>query len=55
MKRITMLVALVCLAGTAFGQTGNSKRALTPAGQSTVIEKVRDHALSYTKQLPNPA
>src|ERR1017187_9562672 len=53
MKRITISIALVCWAGTAFGQTGNPKRALTPAEQSAVIEKVRDQALSYTKQLPN--
>jgi hypothetical protein len=53
MKRITILIALVYCAGTAFGQTGNPKRALTRAEQSAVMEKVRDHALSYTKQLPN--
>lgn len=52
-------VALVYLAGTVFGQTGNSKhastpaRALTPAEQAAVIEQVREHALTYTKQLPN--
>ncbi len=49
MKRITILIALVYWAATAFGQTGNPKRALTPAGQSAVIEKVRDQALSYTE------
>ena len=53
MKRITILIALVYCAGTAFCQTGNPKRALTRAEQSAVIEKVRDQALSYTKQLPN--
>ena len=53
MKRITILFALVYWAGTAFGQTGNSKRPTTPAEQSAVIEKVRDQALSYTRQLPN--
>jgi hypothetical protein len=53
MKRITILIALVYWAGTAFGQTGNPKRPSTPAEQSAVIEKVRDHALSYTKELPN--
>lgn len=52
MKRITISIALVFLAGTAFGQTG-SKRALTPAEQSAAIEKVREFALSYTKNLPN--
>jgi hypothetical protein len=53
MKRITILVALVYWAGTAFAQTASPKRPLTPAEQSAVIEKVRDHALSYTRQLPN--
>ncbi len=53
MKRITISIALVFWIGTAFGQTGNPKRALTAAEQSAVIEKVRDHALTYTRQLPN--
>lgn len=53
MKRITILIALVYCAGIALGQTGNSKRPLTPAEQADIIGKVRDHALSYTKQLPN--
>ncbi len=53
MKRITISIALIYWAGTAFGQAGNPKRALTAAEQSAVIEKVRDQALSYTKQLPN--
>jgi len=53
MKRITILIASVYWAGTAFGQTASPKRPSTPAEQSAVIEKVRDHALSYTKELPN--
>src|SRR5579863_4961660 len=53
MKRITILAALVFWAGIALAQTGNSKRPSTPAEQSYVIEKVRDQALSYTRQLPN--
>ncbi len=60
MKRITILIALVYW-GCALlsGETGNPKRpstparALTTAEQAAVIEKVRDHALSYTKELPN--
>jgi len=53
MKRITISIALVFWISTAFGQTGNAKRTLTPAEQSAAIEKVRAQALSYTKQLPN--
>src|SRR5689334_11078171 len=53
MKRVTILFTFLWLAGTIFGQTGNSRRTLTPAEQAAVIEKVREHALSYTKQLPN--
>jgi len=59
MRRITIFLALVYLAGTAFAQTASPKRALTPAHtltsaeQAAVIEKVRDQALSYTRQLPN--
>ncbi len=53
MKRITILISLVFWIGIAFGQTGNPKRASTPSEQTAVIEKVRDHALSYTKELPN--
>jgi hypothetical protein len=53
MKRITILTVLVYWAGTAFAQTANPKRPLTPAEQAAVIEKVRDQALSYTRQLPN--
>jgi hypothetical protein len=53
MKRITISIALIYWAGTAFGQPGNPKRSSTPAGQAAVVEKVRDHALSYTKELPN--
>ncbi len=48
MKRITILIALVYWAGIALAQ-----RPSTPAGQLALIEKVRDHALSYTKELPN--
>lgn len=53
MKRITILVSLVYWVGIALAQTASPKRPSTPAGQSAVIEKVRDHALSYTKQLPD--
>ncbi|HWF11928.1 MAG TPA: hypothetical protein VG297_25845 [Bryobacteraceae bacterium] len=53
MKRITILVALVFWAGIALAQTATPKRPSTPAEQSAVIEKVRDQALSYTRQLPN--
>jgi hypothetical protein len=53
MKRVPILIALVCWAGAAFGQTGNPKRPSTPAEQSAVIEKVREQALNYTRQLPN--
>ena len=53
MKRITILVALVFWAGIALAQTAGPKRTSTPAEQSAVIEKVRDQALSYTRQLPN--
>lgn len=53
MKRITIWIASVYCAGIALGQAGNSKRALTPPEQSAVIEKVRELALRYTKQLPN--
>src|SRR5579872_6016743 len=53
MKRMTISMALVYCAGIALGQTANSKRVLTSAEQSAVIEKVRDQALRYTKQLPN--
>jgi hypothetical protein len=48
MRRITILIALVYWAGIALGQ-----RPSTPAEQAVVIEKVRDEALSYTRQLPN--
>jgi hypothetical protein len=59
MKRILISVSLVFWIGIAFSQTGNSKRpstparALTTAEQAAVIEKVRDQALRYTRQLPN--
>jgi hypothetical protein len=53
MKRVTILVALVFWASIALAQTASPKRPSTPAEQSAVIEKVRDQALSYTKQLPN--
>jgi len=59
MKRITILVALVFWAGIALAQTASPKRPSTPARvltsaeQAAVIEKVRDQALRYTKQLPN--
>jgi hypothetical protein len=45
MKRITILVALIFGAGMAL--------ASTPAEQSAAIEKVREFALNYTKNLPN--
>jgi len=53
MKRIAILVALVFGAGIAPAQTASPKRPSAPADQSAVIEKVRDQALSYTRQLPN--
>src|SRR5579863_10204266 len=53
MKRITILVALVFWAGIALAQTAGPKRPSTSAEQAAVIEKVRDQALRYTKQLPN--
>jgi len=53
MKRITILVALVFWAGIALAQTASPKRPSTPAEPSAIIEKVRDQALSYTRQLPN--
>ncbi len=53
MKRITISIALIFFAGMAFGQRAGSKRTLTPAEQSAAIEKVREFALSYTKNLPN--
>jgi hypothetical protein len=53
MKRITISIALIFFAGLAFAQTASPKRPSTPAEQSAVIEKVREFALSYTKNLPN--
>jgi hypothetical protein len=53
MTRITVSIALGFYAGIAFGQTGKAKRPSTPAEQSAIIEKVRDQALRYTRQLPN--
>jgi len=48
MKRITIFIVFVYWAGIALAQ-----RPSTPAEQAAVIEKLRDHALSYTRQLPN--
>jgi hypothetical protein len=53
MKRITILVALVLGAGIAPARTASPKRPSTPAEQLAVIGKVREQALSYTRQLPN--
>jgi hypothetical protein len=54
MKRSTIAIALVYWAAMAFAQTSSPKRRpSTPAEQAAVIEKVREHALNYTKQLPN--
>lgn len=53
MRRITILVALVVGAGSTLAQAAGQKRPTTPAEQSAVIEKIREQALSYTKQLPN--
>lgn len=53
MSRTTISCALLFITGCAFGQTGNSKGALSPAEQTAAIAAVRDYALSYTKSLPN--
>lgn len=50
--RLAILAALL-FSTTAFSHAADSKRALTPAERSAVIEKVRAYALNYAKGLPN--
>jgi hypothetical protein len=52
-SRTTISYVLLFVTGCAFGQTGNSKGALSPAEPMAAIAAVRDYALSYTKSLPN--
>jgi hypothetical protein len=52
-SRTTISCTFLFITGCAFGQTGNSKGALSPAEQTAAIQAVREYSLSYTKRLPN--
>jgi hypothetical protein len=53
MVRTTISCTLVLMAGSALGQTGNSKGKLSPAEQMVAIKAVREYAQTYKKLLPN--